>query len=59
MKTNHRRKEKWAFNTDSNKSESGDFSKNKAKTERRERHKTKIKRLHQYHHLKDLFGDWE
>lgn len=60
MKFSHRKKEKWIHHSiDSESNEVNSSAKNKSKTERREKHKTKIKRLHQYLNLKDLFEDGE
>lgn len=56
MKFNHRRKDKWVKPNQGFKTDWFSDTK-KAKTERREKHQNKVKRLHQYHHLKDLFED--
>lgn len=58
MKVNYRRKDKWVKTSQSTGNDwYSESPKTTAKAERREKHQNKNKRLHQYHHLRELFDD--
>jgi hypothetical protein len=53
MKFNHRRKDKWV-KPDTELKNEWFVDQKKAKTERREKHQNKVKRLHQYSILREI-----
>jgi hypothetical protein len=57
MKVNYRRKDKWVKTSKSTENDWYSESPKTAKVERREKHQHKNKRIHQYHHLRELFDD--
>jgi len=57
MKINHRRKDKWFKEGETGNDRFSDPK--KVKAERRDKHLTKNKRLHQYQNLRNLFDDIE
>jgi len=57
MKVNHRRKDKWVKTAQPTGNDWHAESAKSAKTERRQKHQNKNKRLHQYHNLRELYDD--